>query len=164
MKFGTIRGHKHYQLLAGKNIAVTERLLSIRFRIEHRATKIAYVIFNKRGGKNNEFFIDKNQILEELFRTDVGNENHDNSFSLEQISNHEKLLMPYIDYISALVELYACLCLDNNIPKNVEIIMKAGATFQFCLIVLRNEKIHVKIRNSISFLMRVMYLQEQPFN
>lgn len=79
----------------------------MKFGYEHRATEIPYVTFQKRGGKDNAFFLDRNPILEELFRSDAGNENQDNSFTFEEISEHEKILMPYIDYICAVVELYA---------------------------------------------------------
>lgn len=158
-----MQGHKRYQLLAGKHIFASEKSTPLKFGYEHRATEIPYVTFQRRGGKNNDFFLDKNPVLEELFRADAGNESQENSFTLEELSEHEKLLMPYIDYICAIVELYAYLCLDGNIPKNLEAVGKAGLSFTHAISTLKNDKIHIKIRNSYSFLIRVFFLDIEPF-
>lgn len=114
-----------YQILAGNFIFASEKSTPLKFGYEHRASEIPYVTFHKRGGRDNAFFLDKNPILEELFRSDAGNENQDNSFTLEEISNNERVLLPYIDYICAVVELYAHLCL-NNIQINLDAVSKAG--------------------------------------
>ena len=54
-------------------------------------------LFKNRGGPENSLFIDKNPVLEEIFRTDAGNDNQENSFTLEQLTEHGSILMPYID-------------------------------------------------------------------
>jgi len=74
--------------------------------------------------------MDRNPILSELFRADIRNENQENAFTLIEITEHEKILMPYIDYICSVVELYALICLDNNIPKNTDALVKVGMSFQ----------------------------------
>jgi len=107
--------------------------------------------------------MDRNPILSELFRADIRNENQENAFTLIEITEHEKILMPYIDYICSVVELYALICLDNNIPKNTDALVKVGMSFQHWLAVLKNDKIHLKIRNSFSFLMRIIFYNSFSF-
>ena len=46
--------------------------------------------------------------------------------------------MPYIDYIWAVVDLYAYLSLDGNITINIDWIMRAGMPFKHAISVLKN--------------------------
>jgi hypothetical protein len=106
-------GLLRYQLQAGNTIFFSEQSIPLKFGYEHRVTEIPYVTFLKKGGANNALFLDKNPILDELFRADAGNDNQENTFTLEEISEHEITLMSYIDYICTVVELYAHLCLSR---------------------------------------------------
>ena len=90
-------------MLIGKFVFLSEKNMSLKFGYKHRATVIPYITFQKKGGQDNGLFIEKNPILEELFRTDAGNNNKENSFTLEQLTEYESLLIPYIDYIWAVV-------------------------------------------------------------
>jgi hypothetical protein len=135
----------------------------MKFGYEHRATEIPYVVFQRKGGKDNEFFLDRNPILEELFRADVGDESQENSFTLEELCEHDKILMPYIDYVCAVVELYAHLCLNGNINNNLTEVNKTGLSFNHAMAVLKSDKLHIKLRNSYSFLIRVIFLDIEPF-
>ena len=125
-------------MLIGKFVFLSEKNMPLKFGYEHRATEIPYITFQKKGGQDNGLFIEKNPILEELFRTDTGNDNQENSFTLEQLTEHESTLMPYIDYIWAVVELYAYLWLDGNITVNIDWIMRSGMSFTHAISVLKN--------------------------
>jgi hypothetical protein len=82
-----------------KRIFASEKSMPAKFGYEHRVTEIPYVTFPKRYGESDELFLDINPIFDELFRGDAVNDGQDNTFSLEEISEHSDLLMPYIDYI-----------------------------------------------------------------
>ena len=71
--------------------------------------------------------------------------------------------MPYIDYICAVVELYAYMCMDGHISSNIEAVNKCGISFTHAMSVLKNDKIHIKLRNSYSFLIRILFLNVEPF-
>ena len=116
-----------------------------------------------RGGPENSLFIDKNPVLEEIFRTDAGNDNQENSFTLEQLTEHGSILMPYIDYIWAVIDLYSYLCLDGNITSNIDSIMRSGMSFTHAISVIKSNKIHIKFRKSYAFLLRVLFLDIDPF-
>lgn len=103
--------------------------MPLKFGYEHRVTEIPYTTFHKRGGKENAVFLDRNPILEELFKSDAGNDNQDNLYTYEELTEHEKFLLPYINYICAIVELYAHLCLNHTVPRNIDMIMKSGISF-----------------------------------
>ena len=107
-------------MLIRKFVFLSEKNMPLKFGYEHMATEIPYITFQKKGWQDNGLFIEKNPILEELFRTDDDNHNLENSFTLEQLTKHESTLMPYIDYIWAAVELYAYLWLDGNITVNID--------------------------------------------
>ena len=137
--------------------------MPLRFGFEHRVTEIPFVIFHKRGGRDNELFLDRNPVLKELFRSDAGNESQDNIFTYEELTEHEQYLMPYINYICSVVELYAYLALDGHVQRNFDTVIKSGMSFTHCISVLRNNKIHLNLRRSYSFLVKVLFIAIEPF-
>ena len=65
-------------MLIRKFVFLSEKSVPLKLGYEHMATEIPYITFQKKGGQYNSLFIEKKLILEELFRTDAGNDNQEN--------------------------------------------------------------------------------------
>lgn len=56
-------------------------------------------------------------MLKEIFKysTTTQTDIHEIQFDIQEISDKHDTLMPYIDYISTVIELYSNLCLSRNL-------------------------------------------------
>ena len=73
--------------------------------------------FNLFSLETGEIFFNKNPLLKEVFKSNASahmGESFDIIFDLVDISAKHEILVPYIEYISTVIELYAHICLSRN--------------------------------------------------
>lgn len=74
--------------------------------------------------------------------------------------------MPYIDYLTAVLEMYAVLCLDRNVKARDVLGAKIpgpGLTQTYINQVLQKEKLHKKLKGAFIFLAQVMCIDMEYY-
>ena len=124
------KGIHHYQVQAVYNILQMESNIPLRFGIIKREVDRVFVYFaRKPRGKlvigvyamfveTGEIFFQKNPLLREAYKANMaaatGGDLFDITFDLQDMSQKFETLMPYIEYMAAVINMYASMCLSRN--------------------------------------------------
>lgn len=105
-------------------------------------------------------FLEQNPSLEKHVNSELGTlEDGNYVFGLEDLSGYELV----VDYIAALIELVASICLSRNNNAINLIINNFEFSFKRILDLITNVRIHSKIRRYLLFLIRVLFVDVDPY-
>ena len=93
-------------------------------------------------------------------------------FDFHELTNNyetkEKATWPYIDYICAVVNMYAHMCLGGNTKAIRSIIQMTGIDETFIIQTISQDmesiKIHEKLKQAFMFLTRVLFIENDPIS
>ena len=83
-------------------------------------------------------------------------------FELQEISAKHEILMPYIDYICAIIDLYSNICLSRNI-EGIKKVKDIGLNFDLIVNCIGNSNVHEKFKASFIYAAKVLYIDNDPF-
>ena len=89
-------------------------------------------------------------------------ESFDIIFDLVDISAKHEILVPYIEYISTVIELYAHICLSRN-NQGIQKVKEIGLSYDHIITCITNKNIHERLKASYIFLARVIFVDSDPF-
>ena len=70
--------------------------------------------------------------------------------------------MPYIDYISSVIDLYSHMCLTRN-TKAITKVKNIGLSYDHIITCINNKHIHEKLKSSYIFAAKVLFVDNDPF-
>ncbi len=70
--------------------------------------------------------------------------------------------MPYIEYISTILDLYASICVSRNID-GIKRVKDLGLSHEMLINCLSNKNIHERFKTSLIKLARVLFIDCDPF-
>jgi hypothetical protein len=146
-------------------IANEKKFIPLKFKITKGTTP--FVFFSRKHDEIKERFLEENPILRTYNKDSLAgtDEELDLVFDLVVLSENEQETMPYIDYIAAVLELYAMLCLDRN-EKASKILQGPpglGLTSAFIKLVIEQPKLNKKLRSAFIFLAHVMFIDMEYY-
>ena len=86
----------------------------------------------------------------------------DITFDLTEISNNADYMMPYIDYVASVINLYAHMCLSRN-HIAIKRVKDTGINYDHIICSLTNRSLHDKLKAAYLFLARVIFIDNDPF-
>ena len=112
------KGVHHYQVQAVHNILENEQKTPLRFGVQKRDIDRPFVYFVRKPRETGEMFFQRNPLLREVYKappsTAFGDNTLDIIFDLQDVSQKHETLTPYIEYMAAVINLYAHMCLSRN--------------------------------------------------
>ena len=116
----------------------------------------------------SQFFV-KNPMLRDAYKGTIGGgggnsqqESTDIVFDLIELSSRAEFLEPYIDYICAVIRMYAHMCLSRN-HVTIKKVKEAGLNYDHISTCIISKSIHEKLRSAYVFAVKVLFIDNDPF-
>lgn len=150
------KGVHHMQLQAQKIILDNEGMMPLRFKTGKNDQGKPTVIFMKKPGVTNTIFFQANPALLSCSKAGGDIEAYEDPellFELVTLSQNADLIPLYIDYIAAVINLYASICLSRN-QLAIKIIRSengAGLSSRHLKKVISSKNINEKLKAAYIF-------------
>lgn len=83
-------------------------------------------------------------------------------FDLQEISQKADLLMPYIEYIASVINMYSHMCLTRN-HLAITKVKDIGLSYDHIITCINNKYIHEKLKAAYIFAAKVIFIDNDPF-
>lgn len=112
---------------------------------------------------SNAEFLNRNPYLQKIIKYKVPSRVDSGLLILLKDLENTEQTRKYLDYFASLIDLLANLCLSRNI-ENIEIVIsRLNLKYENIYDVVSNSQIHCKLRENFIKLMRVLYIDVDPY-
>ena len=154
----TEKGVLNYQMQAVREIfSGNSNILQFQFGIDN-VSKMPFIIFPRDKVKPIDYFMQQNPILGKYGRQYLTN----TVFYIENLSERPEETLPYIEYIAAVLNLYASMFLNRYRFSNHKI-ENWGLTFDHIFEAIKSPKIHYKFKESYILVLKVFFIEVEPY-
>ncbi|CDW72551.1 inositol-triphosphate receptor [Stylonychia lemnae] len=154
----------HYQVQAVINVFSNEQDIPLKFSVQKREIDRLFVSFTKKKSENIDIFMVRNPNLRDIYKQNQTGyaKEFEITFDLQEMTLKYETCMPYINYICAVIDLYANMCIGRNADA-IKRVREIGISPDLVINVLQNKNIHEKFKASIIKIAKVAFIDCDPF-
>lgn len=129
-------GMYRYQMQAINFLFSSDQNIPIKFGVDERNSNRPFIHFVRKAGETYEMFLTNNPLLDDLNKAPPVNvysaDIPDMIFYLDDLTTKADVVMPYIEYIAAVLELYTH-TLSITLPYRTGEAAQGGLKVRACL-------------------------------
>ena len=144
-------------------------MMPLRFKTGKSESGKPTVVFLKKPGVTNLVFFENNPALLQCSKSGNDIEAYDDPeliFELVTLSSNADLIPLYIDYIAAVIMLYASICVSRNqlAIKVIRSELGAGLSARHLKKVISSKSIDEKLKAAYVYAAKVLFIDNVPFD